>query len=31
VGKHVRNQNPRNFEQALQIAFAIQETEKQEV
>jgi len=30
VGKHVRCQNPRNLEQALQIALAVQEAEKQE-
>jgi len=30
VGKHVRYQSPRNLEQALQIALAVQEAEKQE-
>jgi len=30
VGKHIRYQSPRNLEQALQIALAVQEAEKQE-
>ena len=30
VGKHVRYQSPRNLEQALQIALAVQEAEKEE-
>jgi hypothetical protein len=30
VGKHVRYQSPRNLEQVLQIALAVQEAEKQE-
>jgi len=30
VGKHVRYQSPRNLEQALEIALAVQEAEKQE-
>lgn len=29
AGRHVRYQSPRNFEQALQIALAVQEAEKQ--
>ena len=30
VEKHIRYQNPPNLEQALQIAFAVQEAEKEE-